>query len=711
MSVLTKHVICLTAFLIFASKGVSQDYIWPTDASHAMTSSFAEYRPNRFHAGLDIKTWGRTGYKIFAVRPGHVSRIAVSPYGYGRAVYFTLDTGETIVYGHLERFNEEIEQYVRNEQEKRERFSLQLYPMATQFVYRQGEVLGFTGQTGVGYPHLHFEMRDPANRPINPFLKGYRVQDTIPPTISKISVEPLDAFSEVNGDWKPLVLAPVLVKRGEYRVTKPLWVKGRIGFSLSVYDQMDDITNRFGIYQNRLFVDDSLMFSAQYDRFSYNMNNQANLDRDFRLYMRGYGLFYRLYRDEGNTLSHYPGDEPYYGVVNFSNDVEGSGSFFDMPKIPARLEMAEGVVQMPRGRHTLRLEALDFWGNKSVCLGEIIAGEDSLPSTVARLDAKDFGSASAFGNPGENRTPDSLTFDLSGDFYDLYARLEIAASQRIDVPPEVLCWRTPAMAESLHITWLNSRTFIGAWPLGDEPGPARFDIIFRDQNGKKRTVEKWLPYHRTEEGVSSRYYTQDQNCWISFSENSLFKDIYMRSELVDAPGDLYLFGSAAYRIEPADIPLDGGAEVTIKYASADSLPQKLGLYYQSNGTWRFFGNRLDLLQKTISGHVSSFGTFSLIRDTEPPLIYALWPSDGATLIDRQPRLSARFEDKLSGISGEEDMVLTLDGKKLVAEYDPENKILFYTPYSPLNSGPHRLEIVVTDRSGNMSKRSHSFFIQ
>ncbi|OGC00252.1 hypothetical protein A2V82_16875 [candidate division KSB1 bacterium RBG_16_48_16] len=711
MNVVARLALCFSAFLVFASKSGSQDYIWPTDASHAMTSSFAEYRPGRFHAGLDIKTWGTTGYKIFAVRPGYVSRIAVSPYGYGRAVYFSLDTGETIIYGHLERFNEDIERYVRNEQEKRERFSLQLYPMASEFVYQQGEVLGFTGQSGVGYPHLHFEMRDPANRPINPFLKGYRVQDTVPPAITKISAAPLDAFSKVNGDWKPVVLTPLLVRTGEYHLAAPLLVEGRIGFSLSVYDRMDDITNRFGIYENRLLLDDKLVFSAQYNSFSYEVNNQANLDRDFRLYMRGQGLFYKLYRDEGNTLSHYPDGAPYYGVIDFTSAIDRSSPFFAGPKIPARLEMAEGVVPIHRGRHILRLETMDFWGNKSVCLGEIIAGDDSLHSTVAAMNSQDYGSSFAFSNSSGNYTPDSLSFELSGDFYDLYARLEITASRGIDVPPRVTGWRTVTLAESLNIVRLNSRTFIGAWPLDDEAGPVRFDIIFRDRGGEVRTIEKWLPYRTEKKGVHSRYYTQDQNCRISFSGNSLFRDIYMRSEPVVEPGDLYRLGSAVYEIEPQDVPLNGGAEVTIKYAATDSLPQKLGLYYQSNGTWRFFGNRIDLLQKTISGHVTSFGTFCLIRDMEPPLIYALWPSDGATLVDRQPKLSTRFEDKLSGISGEENMVLKLDGKKMVAEYDPENKILFCTPSTPLNTGPHRLEFVATDRSGNTSRKSHTFFIQ
>src|SRR5438105_1830788 len=54
-----------------------KDYIWPTDASMKITSSFAEYRSTHFHGGIDISTNGHTGYKVFAVREGYVYRIRI----------------------------------------------------------------------------------------------------------------------------------------------------------------------------------------------------------------------------------------------------------------------------------------------------------------------------------------------------------------------------------------------------------------------------------------------------------------------------------------------------------------------------------------------------------------------------------------------------------------------------------------------------------
>ncbi|MCB0287263.1 MAG: M23 family peptidase, partial [Calditrichaeota bacterium] len=63
----------------------AQDYAWPTDASKLMTSSFCELRPRRYHAAIDIKTWNRTGYKIFAIDDGYVYRLRKGATGYGNA--------------------------------------------------------------------------------------------------------------------------------------------------------------------------------------------------------------------------------------------------------------------------------------------------------------------------------------------------------------------------------------------------------------------------------------------------------------------------------------------------------------------------------------------------------------------------------------------------------------------------------------------------
>ena len=261
----------------------SEYYLWPTDAGKYLTSAFCEYRGRRFHAGIDIKTRGRIGFKVFAIRPGYVWRISVSPYGYGKSVYIKLDTGEIAQYAHLSRFSAKIQDFVEAQQERSGKYRLNKFLKPGQIPVAHGEVIANTGQTGIGAPHLHFEIRDSSNRPINPLSKGYKLPDKVRPIITKLSLTPLDATSEVNGDYKPLILGPKWVKPGEYTVAEAPTIWGNVGLAISCYDKDANSANLFGLYSFKLYLDDVLRFQYEYDQLSFQENEMVELERDYRL--------------------------------------------------------------------------------------------------------------------------------------------------------------------------------------------------------------------------------------------------------------------------------------------------------------------------------------------------------------------------------------------------------------------------------------------
>ena len=91
-----------------------EEYIYPIcDVEGLYSANFGEMRPGHFHAGIDIKTDGVEGKPLVAVADGYVSRVSLAAGGYGRAIYLTLDNGTTAVYGHLQRFRDDIEKRVR----------------------------------------------------------------------------------------------------------------------------------------------------------------------------------------------------------------------------------------------------------------------------------------------------------------------------------------------------------------------------------------------------------------------------------------------------------------------------------------------------------------------------------------------------------------------------------------------------------------------
>ena len=65
----------------------------PVDIPIFLSGNFAEPRKAHFHTGLDIRTNEREGLNIYAVGDGYVSRINVSPVGYGNSLYITHPNG------------------------------------------------------------------------------------------------------------------------------------------------------------------------------------------------------------------------------------------------------------------------------------------------------------------------------------------------------------------------------------------------------------------------------------------------------------------------------------------------------------------------------------------------------------------------------------------------------------------------------------------
>ena len=171
----------------------------PLDVPLYLSGTFGELRSNHFHSGLDLKTQQREGLKVFAAAQGYVSRIRVSHYGFGKALYITHPNGYTTVYAHLKKFNPAIESYLKKAQYKKESFEIQLFPSKDALTVTQGEIVAFSGSTGgfIG-PHLHYEIRDGNSKPINPLLFGIKVKDTKEPRINTLMVYPIDSTSHVN---------------------------------------------------------------------------------------------------------------------------------------------------------------------------------------------------------------------------------------------------------------------------------------------------------------------------------------------------------------------------------------------------------------------------------------------------------------------------------------------------------------------------------
>ncbi len=703
-----------------------------------MSGTFGEYRTGHFHAGIDLSTGGRIGLPVRAVAAGRVVRLRGSPYGYGRAIYIDIDGGRQVVFAHLSGFAPRWQALVEAEQERLGKYTVDFaVPESTRVA--AGEVVAYTGDSGGGGPHLHFEVRKGDTDPINPLTHGWEAEDGAAPVIRALRLVPLGLEGRVDGGLDPVVVRVARsAKDGVYRAPREHTVSGPVGVQVLAADRAGRCEDSRAIFGASLALDNSVLFETEFQLVSYLTDwDEVDVRYDAAARAEGLGNFARLYEPVG-----------------------WAGALMDTVRGESRLDVgiSDAAGNLSRAEVFVRREGPgiaaaramsfdDFEGREALGpSGEPVATKPPSPEECEELALVFFSESE---NPGismidrRGEGVGRIIWRLTSE--GLIARMNRASPGASSGPDVARAWVIPGVTHfsGPRPQWIPvaSATAEPCWwtipkedLLVDEPMSALerklgYTLVIFSVNRSERerkAMNVYLSLGPFERGVAGTR-TEVVSRWIGddlesltpgarlvISENGLFGDALLTGSATPRnpriPGGLVTRAEPA-RFDPADLLLR--EKVEVRFAVPDTLraaATRLAVYsVEPDGSVECLGGAFDAETGEIVALTRALGTFVLLEDASPPRLSRPRPADGATTTNARPRLLVRVAETGEGLD-DEGVRFTIDGERLIPEYDPDAGHIVARPKRPLARGAHRVDVRLSDKAGNEATTAWRFTV-
>ncbi len=303
----------LNSSSVFWSQVDKTTYHSPLSIPLKLSASFGDIRPNHFHMGVDFRTDGKVGLSLFSIEQGYVSRIKITPLGYGRVIYVNHPNGVTSVYAHCSGFEKSIQNIVLAYQEKNQLNEVDITFTSGAIPVTKGQLIAYSGNSGNSSgPHLHFELRDTKSESaLHPLVHGFDISDIQAPIPSKIYLYPIDQNGYYLNQKK---ISIAVVKSGvNYSInTRKIvltsdFMEGtdRVLIGLEGTDKIGVDLSVCGLFENELIVGENSIFHSRIDTVSFDHNKLINDYCDYSEYKHNKKKVHKLIHKSSNHLDIY----------------------------------------------------------------------------------------------------------------------------------------------------------------------------------------------------------------------------------------------------------------------------------------------------------------------------------------------------------------------------------------------------------------------
>ncbi len=689
----------------------SSEYRWPLNIKNGFSSTFGEFRYTHLHGGLDLRTFQKNGFPVFAITDGEIYRIRAVFRGSGNGIYMKHTDGRVSLYYHLEDFGEVLKSVVTGARKKGKYFGN--YDLKHPVKVKKGDVIGYTGETGAGFPHLHLELQDGKGRKLNPlnYLKS-PMRDRYRPVIRDVRIKSR-GDTLING--KIGEVQTFFRKRRKTGSSSPVVVTGSFDLSSTIYD-VTDTKRKATPYKISAHYDGKLFYNIAFDNFVWKDHNQLGLLYDLKHSVPGVGTYklspFKSYtlaeiRDTSEFLSR---DGNLHNIVISAEDKDGNTrdgrlAVYHMTKPEVKVgKLKNGILFF----NSIKAPGCDTVQVKNLKKGK------SRSFAVSWNNLEKWGSVKI----QKNSEAVELLFRKKGVIYYRYPVI----FNKIATPflqenirtflnrnrVTVLFKNRELPLDGYHLEYTEKGKTIIVEPVSTLKGPA-FVITPPDLNGEFRFTIVHDNNRELNSSHSVDLITLVPGKGKSFRKGEFsvnFGSTTVREGFVLKYGkqnykSRYKCLSEQHYLGPETVPfLD---KVYVRIRKQVDNPQQVGIfqYNYRYGKWFYTGSGYNSKSSTFSSKRRNGGLFALMRDDIPPQV-------GVYVETRRlSRLKAYYikvTDKGKGVD-HRSLKVTVNGKKIYCEYDPDRKYAVVKKISLLKPGKNRFLIEVKDRGGNRTSRS------